>query len=289
MKFWCGVSFLDPNAWLDVARTCDECDYHALMVSDHLVMPEKLESQYPYSSDGTPIWDPAAIPWLDPWVAIGAMAAVTERLTFSTNVYIAPARHPLVVAKAVATAAVLSGGRVSLGVGVGWMREEFAAAGQEFTTRGRRLDEMIEILRALWAGGFVEHHGRDYDFDAVSLTVVPPAPVPIYVGGESEPALRRAARNDGWIGNLYTEERARAEVARLRSLREEAGTAARDDYEVLLTVRDHSDVDVLRRLEDAGVTGILCAPWMPTRHDADMSPDAIRARLESFAERVIRV
>jgi alkanesulfonate monooxygenase SsuD/methylene tetrahydromethanopterin reductase-like flavin-dependent oxidoreductase (luciferase family) len=202
-------------------------------------------------------------------------------------VYIAPARHPLVIAKAVATAAVLSRGRVSFGAGVGWMREEFAAAGQDFTTRGRRLDEMIEILRALWAGGFVEHHGRDYDFDPISLTLVPPAPVPIYIGGESEPALRRAARNDGWIGNLYTEEQALAEVAQLQSYRDEIGTSGRDDFEVLLTLRDPFDVEALRRVERAGVTGIICAPWMPTPDDAGMSTRDVRARIESFAERVV--
>ena len=289
MKVWCGIGFLDPPAWLDVARACDEFGYHGVLVSDHVVFPETVESPYPYSQDGAPLWDMASTPWLDPWVTIGAMAAITERLQFGTNVYVAPARHPLVVAKAVATASLLSNGRVAFGAGVGWMREEFVAVDQDFTTRGRRLDEMIEILRALWAGGYVEHHGRDYDFDPLTLALVPPGPVPIYIGGESEPALRRAARNDGWIGNLRTEEQGLADVAELQSYRADYGSQAGEDFEIMLTLLVPPDRDLFGRLEDAGVAGVVVGPWMPSADDADMSPTAVRARLEAFADQFVAV
>ena len=110
-------------------------------------------------SNGTPLFT-AETPWLDPWVQIAAMAAVTTRLRFVTGVYILPLRHPLEVAKTVASAALLSNDRVGLGVGAGWMREEFDVLGREFKARGKRMDEQIEVMRKVWAGGMVEHQSR---------------------------------------------------------------------------------------------------------------------------------
>jgi alkanesulfonate monooxygenase SsuD/methylene tetrahydromethanopterin reductase-like flavin-dependent oxidoreductase (luciferase family) len=129
------------------------------------------------------------------------MAAVTRRLRFSNAVYVAPARPLLAVAKQVATASVISEGRVSLAVGAGWMREEFEVMGEDFGNRGKRLDEMIPALRALWQGGWVSWSGRYYQVPELMLEPHPSTPVPILCGGESEVALRRAARLcDGWVG-----------------------------------------------------------------------------------------
>ena len=130
-----------------------------MALSDHVFYPEQLESKYPYTPDGKPQFRPEES-WPDPWVAIGAMAAVTTSLRFVTNVYVLPARNPFVVAKAVGTAAVLSDDRVLLGIGAGWMREEFEQMGQAFAKRGARMEEMVEVLRTLWQGGMVEHHGE---------------------------------------------------------------------------------------------------------------------------------
>src|SRR4051794_10284600 len=160
MKFWCGTAFMDPVEMPAVARLLDEHGYDGVVVSDHLTFPRELSSRYP-SPTGEPFWPPETA-WPDPWVSIGAMAAVTTKLHFSNAVYIAPARPLLEVAKLVATASVLSGGRVSLGVGAGWMREEFEALGQSFEDRGARLDEMIQALRALWQGGWVSWSGTHY-------------------------------------------------------------------------------------------------------------------------------
>ena len=125
------------------------------------------------------------------------MAAVTERIRFFTNVFVLPMRNPFPVAKQVATAAALSGGRVSLGVGMGWCEEEFDLLEQPFAGRGKRADEQLEVLRKLWAGGWVEHHGDHYDFPRLEMSPSLDAPVPILVGGISDAALRRAARHDG--------------------------------------------------------------------------------------------
>jgi len=210
---------------------------------------------------------------------IGAMAALTTRLRFSNAVYVAPSRPLLEVAKVVATAAEVSGGRVSLGVGVGWMREEFDLMGQDFATRGKRLDEMIPALRALWRGGWVSWSGEHYQVPELMLEPHPPAPMPILCGGESEAALRRAARLcDGWVGTAYVFDEAVRYVDRLRELRREYGRADQP-FEVLLALLDPPSVDLYRRAEDAGITAVLCAPWAV----ADDPRDATMR----FADRII--
>jgi alkanesulfonate monooxygenase SsuD/methylene tetrahydromethanopterin reductase-like flavin-dependent oxidoreductase (luciferase family) len=149
-----------------VARMIDEAGYDGLICSDHLVYPRELSSPYPDSPTGRPGWPPETA-WPDSWVLTGAMAAVTKRLRFSNAVYVAPARPLLEAAKQVATASVLSGGRVSLDVGVGWIREEYELMGQDFDTRGKRRNEMIPALRELWRGGWVSWRGQYYQ-DAVA-------------------------------------------------------------------------------------------------------------------------
>jgi probable F420-dependent oxidoreductase len=260
MKFITSVAFNEPRHYGELARTADASGWDGIIVSDHVVHPEKIASPYPYTKDGTPRWEPAA-PWPDPWVAIGAMAALTERLRFYTGIYVLPMRNPLLAAKAVGTAAYLSGGRVTLGIGVGWMREEFELLEQRFERRGRRADEMLEVMRELWAGGMVEHQGEFYDFDRLQMSPALDAPVPVLVGGLSEPALRRAARNDGWISDLHTTDELREIVSRIRTYRRELG---REDapLQIVAACKDAFDIDGYRRLEEVGVTHIQTMPWL---------------------------
>ncbi|MGH9307523.1 MAG: TIGR03619 family F420-dependent LLM class oxidoreductase [Acidimicrobiales bacterium] len=302
LKFWQSVAFVDTDQLLALARLSDGLGYHGMMVSDHVFFPRELDSSYPYSPTGKPMWDSSA-PWPDPWVLIGALAAATSNLRFSTNIYVAPARHPFVVAKAVSTAAVLSGNRVALGVGAGWMREEFDAMGQDFSNRGARLEEMIPLLRRLWEGGMVEHHGRHYDFASLEMSPAPTLPVPIYGGGQSPAALRRAARLcNGWIGNAYPVDDAFDWVRRVRKERDDVAGRA-EPFEIILGVMAMPDPDLLKRLEDAGVTGVLCAPWLShsvtagpessARADIPVDPASRRSysaraqAVEKFAELVI--
>jgi len=203
MQFVVTTAFSPVSHLCAMARAAEAHGWDAVAISDHVAHPERIESPYPYTRDGTLRWTEDTA-WPDPWVAIGAMAAVTSRVRFLTNVYVLALRNPFLAARAVATAAALSGDRVALGVGVGWCREEFDLAGQPFAHRGARTDEMIEVLRKLWSGAFVEHHGRFYDFPRVRVLPAPGAPVPIYGGGLSEPALRRAARLDGWLSDIHT-------------------------------------------------------------------------------------
>jgi len=260
VEFVVATAFTDPGELCALARVADECGYAYLAVSDHVVLPETIRTPYPYSDDGRPRWAPDA-PWSDPWVAIGAMAAVTSRIRFTTNVFVLAMRNPFLAAKAIATAAAISGGRVSLGVGVGWLEEEFELLGQDFHTRGRRTDELLEILPKLWTGEPVEHHGRDYVFEQLLASPGLAEPVPVYVGGLSEPALRRAARHDGWISDLHTTDEIRAIRARIEAHRRAFGRAGRP-FRVLAALRDAFDLDGWRRAEQAGVTHAMTQPWL---------------------------
>jgi probable F420-dependent oxidoreductase len=284
MKFWQALSFTETDQLVALARVCEEVGFHGVFVSDHVFHPEKLLSKYPYSPDGSPPFSKET-EWPESFAAISAMATATRRLRFTTAVYIAPLRHPLVVASAVATASVLSGGRLAFGAGVGWIREEYDQLGVDFHTRGQRLDEMIEVLKKVWSGEMVEHHGRFYDFDRLQQRPRPPGEVPIYAGGSSEAALRRAARNDGWLGSGNTAEELPGLVERLRRHRRAAGLAP-GPFEVIAAVTAAPAPDLFRRFEDAGVTGIVSYPLLYTIGPGT-TLDQKRAALERYAEEII--
>jgi probable F420-dependent oxidoreductase len=258
VKFITSLAFSDPAQILPLAQACDAAGFDAVAVSDHLVHPERIDTPYPYTPDGSPRWEPFTA-WPDPWVTAGYVAAATERLRVVTSIYVLPMRNPVMAAKAIGTAAVLSGGRVALGLGVGWMREEFQAAEAPFERRGARTDEMIAVLRKLWAGGWVEHHGEFYDFPRLEMSPAP-GDVPIYGGGLSAPAFRRAAHHcDGWISDLHTTAELADMVARLRTLRADGPRADRP-FAVLASVLDAVKPDDYRRLEAIGVTHVQTMP-----------------------------
>ena len=286
MRFWQAVSFLEAEQLLDVARAAEEVGFDGAFVSDHVFFPGELVSKYPYAPDGVPYFDKDT-PWLETFASIGAMAAVTTRLRFVTGVYILPLRHPLEVAKAAATVALLSGNRLALGIGTGWMREEFDALGREFAGRGRRMDEQIAVMRTVWGGGMVEHAGRHYQLPRLQMSPAPTAPIPILIGGASERALRRAATvGDGWVGAGNTPEEMPGILKRLGELRREAGRE-RMPFEVIVALTTPPEVDVFRRLEDQGVTGVVSWPLLFT-----VGPGASiaqkRGALESYANQFIR-
>ncbi len=284
MQFVIPTAFSPVSHLCAMARAAEDHGWDVVAISDHVVHPERIDSPYPYTRDGAIRWDENTV-WPDPWVTVGAMAAVTTRLRFVTNVYVLAQRNPVLAAKMIATAAALSGDRVALGVGVGWCREEFALAGQDFHTRGKRTDEMIEVLRKLWTGAYVEHHGPHYDFDRVRMLPAPAAPIPIYGGGLSKPALLRAARLDGWVSDLHTRAELTGIAETLRTLRGEAGLADRP-FAIVASCVDAFDVDGIRRLEEIGVTHYATAPWIFHGGAWDSLPDKVDG-LRRFADDVI--
>jgi alkanesulfonate monooxygenase SsuD/methylene tetrahydromethanopterin reductase-like flavin-dependent oxidoreductase (luciferase family) len=169
-------------------------------------------------------------------------------------------RDPYSAAKAVGTAACLSGGRVELGVGVGWCEEEFALLGQPFAKRGKRTDEMLELMKALWAPGWTEFDGEFYRTPRLEMMPTPPR-IPIYAGGLSDIALRRAARNDGWIGDLIGLDQAIASVQRIRGLRADRGLGM-DDFTVITPLTDAFLPEHFDRAGAAGISAVLTMPWM---------------------------
>ena len=264
MKFWMGVAFAEPDQLFDLARAADTSGWHGITVSDHIAYLKELRSPYPYTEDGKPGWQPETS-WPDPWVTIGALAAVTRNLHFTTNVYVGPLRDTVTVAKAVATAAVLSGERVSVGLAPGWCAEEFDLTGQDFATRGKRLNEMIPALRSLWSGEWTSAGGEHVRFPELKISPTPSQPVPIYIGGDTPVALRRAARlADGWIGTLYQPEEAEEKVREIRAYLVEEGRAD-EDFEIVLSLFARDDLDLFRRMAELGVTGIIHAPWLMAR------------------------
>jgi probable F420-dependent oxidoreductase len=259
MKYYVSPAFVDTGEIVEIARAADELGYDGFGIPDHVVNLETLQTPYPYTGDGRRRWQPFTH-WPDPWVLVGALAQVTTRLRFVTTVYVPATRDPYSVAKAVGTAACLAGGRVELGIGVGWCEDEFRLLGQRFDRRGRRTDEMLELFRALWRPGWTEFEGEFYSTPRLEMEPSPPH-IPIYVGGLSDVALRRAARNDGWIGDLITTDRAIAVAERLRELRSAAGLSVHD-FTILTPLTDalvRADYD---RAEAAGITHILTMPWM---------------------------
>ena len=245
-----------------------------------------MTGDYPFTADGKRMWAPET-PMPDPLVTIAALAAVTDRIRFQPSVLKLPLREPLLLAKQVASLAVLSGDRVSLGVGMSWIPEEFRFTGTQMRTRGARSDEAVAILRLICGGGprWVEHHGAHHDFDRLMVAPAPVTPVPILVGGHSDAALRRAARlGDGWIAaNVPYADLERA-IARLHELRRDHGRE--EDFAVWASPVGITDVDGFRRLEQAGVSDVYLAPWR--LHGHGIGDHA--TRLESvrrFADEVI--
>ncbi len=260
MRFSLSSAFMEAPDAIRLARAADEIGYDSFALSDHVVNLEQLRTPYPYTKDGERRWEPFT-PWLDPWVTIGAMSSVTERIRFFTSVYVLPMRNPLVVAKAVGTAAVLSGNRVSLGIGTGWCEEEFELLEQSFARRGKRTDEMLELLEAVWQPGWVEFHGELYDIPRLEMTPAPTAPVPILVGGISDVAMRRAARHDGWVADYLTLDGAVEAKASLDAFRAEYDRSD-EPFSIHAPLTDAATVDDYKRAEDAGVTDVLTMPWL---------------------------
>jgi probable F420-dependent oxidoreductase len=293
MRFHQAIQLIPLDEVVSLTTASDTLGYSGVYLSDHLFNPKELKSRYTYSKapDGAPFWEKGT-EWPDPMCLISALSAVTTNVTFTTGIYIAPVRDLITVAKSVGTAAVLSDNRVRLGVGVGWCEEEYVQTGQDFRTRGKRLNDMIPALRALWQGGWVEYHGSHYDVPSCQMNPAPTLPVPILGGGDSEPALLRASTLcDGWINTgAALPEEAFAQVAKVTDALKQAGRE-NEPFSIYLAVKAFPDLDLYRRLEDAGVTDLLCAPWRAVQAKEGDTPESIHTKrmavVEQFAEHFI--
>ncbi len=257
----------------DMAAELEAAGFDSIWVSDHIVFPVETTSRYPFAADGRPTW-PLDTPYLEPMVVLGAVAAVTKRAFIGTSVLIAPMRNPVLLAKQAASIDVISGGRLVLGVGAGWLREEFEALDADFEHRGAALDEWIEILRSCWTGRAGPYAGKHYKLPAAIHSLPkPPDGLPILVGGMSRHALRRAgAVADGWLGqyalNAMSERDVRAAVDVIRREARAAGRGQEPRVVIRVTGAAGS-LDVLATrlggLAQAGATGVVVdVDWSET-------------------------
>lgn len=270
MKYGLPLGLLHPDAWRDMAQAADELGYESVWLPEHLVFTTGLSldgypGETPPIRPGTPLFDAPAY--------LCALAAVTSRVRLGTAVYLLALRHPFVAARAFATLDAVSGGRAIAGVGAGWYPGEWRAAGVDFATRGRRLDEAIDVVRRLWTRPAVAYEGDFFAFDEVAFEPKPVRVPPILVGGMSAAALRRAARlGDGWITMPATPESVREPLERLRALRAEAG-CGEAPFEVTAHVDGTPGERDAARWAELGVDRLIVRPWR-RRRDAQAAAAA---------------
>lgn len=257
MRFWQCISYSHPAEMTALARAAEAAGFHGVTLAEHLLHPLKLESKHPYTPEDAPAFE-INENWAEVMTSFAAMAAVTERLHFASAVQILPLHNPFYLAKAFASLAQISGDRVALGAGVGWMREEFETLGMDFTTRGRRFDEMVELMRAIWTQDPVRFDGRFYRTEGAVMRPLPRQPVPIYTGGRSEVALRRAARlADGWLSTGERIEESLALIAQLQTYRREYGREHLPFRAFTMQPWGSYGEAELKRLSDAGFTDMI--------------------------------
>jgi len=270
---------------LETAKFAEEVGFEGVFLGDHGVFPQDVKAPYPYAADGKPPMTPDS--WYpDCWVSIAAMAAVTQRLKFSVSIYVLPLRNIFEVARATGSLDIFSNGRFIFGIGAGWMKDEFDIYGVDFHTRGKRMDDMIAILRKFWQGGWVEHHSEFYDFPALQISPAPQRQVPIYIGGANPAALRRAARNDGWLGSGNMPEEVPGILAEIARYRKEYGREHLP-FEAVVGLKTSPDVDTFKRLEEQGMTTGVNYPFMFSLGKTS-TLDQKKRLMGQFAETIIR-
>ena len=286
MRFSYAESMIDPTYYLPLARAVDDAGYDAMVVPESLCYPRESDSVYPFSPDGSREFLEDK-PFLDPFALTAAMGAATERIRFVTFVVKLPMHHPVVLAKQATSTAVLTGNRFALGVGSSPWPDDYQLVGVPWEGRGRRMDESIDVVRGLAAGGWFEYHGEVFDVPAVKMCPVPTEPLPILVGGHADAALRRAARCDGWLHGGGAPEALQGLLERLARFRDEEGTADRP-FEVHVISADGFSVDGVRRLEEKGVTDVIVGFRWPYVVPQDTEPLQVKVdNLRRFADDVI--
>lgn len=288
MKFGTTIMGVALKHLPEMARGYEDTGFESIWMPEHLVFPARVPETYPYSEDGRPPFEPRT-PAYDAWIMFAYVAAATERIRFATNVYVLPLRHPLQTARSVVTLDKVSRGRVTLGVGVGWLADEFDYLGLSFKDRGQRTNATIHAIRSLWQEEEIEVHDEFFDFGPVAFYPKPSRPegIPIEIGGVSPPALRRAgALGDGWI------EVGSASVADLKAKLDIVHEARRraertGPFEVTLCGELAFDPSLYAELEDLGVTRVVVDPRRELGYRLELGDNLDWAK--RFADEVIAV
>jgi len=286
MKFGLSMFGLSPRYYPEIAAAAEANGFESVWIPEHLVLPAEMPATYPYTESGYPPIDPNT-PMYDPWVVLGAVANATTTIRLATNVFILPLRHPITTARSVVTLDRVSGGRVTLGVGVGWLDTEFAIMGEDFTNRGKRTDEIIAILRDVWdrESEVIDHHGAYYDFEPFRFQPKPvqKPSIPIEVGGASPAALRRAGTlGDGWIEiGARDPEVLAGHLAAIEQHRQQAG---RTGAPFEITCGLGRTLDQLSQAAELGVTRVTVGPAPHGDALADPSKPHARLAVQDFVD-----
>ncbi len=247
---------VDPDMYLPLAQAVEEAGYDSMVIPDSVFYPEKSDSKYPFSPDGNREFLEDK-PFIDPFVLIGALGAVTRSIRFVTFVIKLPIRNPVLVAKQVMSSAVMSHNRLSLGVGVSPWPDDYEVCEVPFSDRGKRMNESIEILQGLMGGDYFEYHGEIYSIPSIKMCPAPSQKVPILIGGHADVALRRAARlGDGWVHGGGDLDELPGLLTKLGEFRR-AFQREHDEFSVFVISPDAWSLDGIRRLEDQGVTDVI--------------------------------
>ncbi|WP_299560322.1 LLM class flavin-dependent oxidoreductase [uncultured Mycolicibacterium sp.] len=285
MRFTYAEAMTDPSYYIPLARAAEAAGYHAMTIADSIAYPFESDSKYPYTPDGGRefLEDKA---FIESFVLASALCAATERLRFNFFVLKLPIRPPALVAKQAGSLAALFDNRLGLGVGTSPWPEDYEIMGVPYAKRGKRMDECIEIIRGLTSGDYFEFHGEFYDIPKTKMTPAPSRPIPILIGGHADAALRRAARNDGWMHGGGSPEELDELLTRLQRYREEEGRTG--PFEIHVISPDAYTLDGIKRLEDKGVTDVIVGFRVPYILGPDTEPLEQKIRnLEWYAENII--
>jgi len=255
MRFHYAESMTKVAYYLPLAQAAEANGYAGFTIPDSLIYPKASGTEYSYTEDGGREFLENK-PFVESLIMAAAMGAATKTLQMTTNVLKLPVRPPLYTAKMASSIAALTDNRLNLGVGLSVWPEDYAVMGVPYADRGKRMDECIEIVRGLTAGGYFEFHGQFFDLPPVKLNPVPTKPLPILIGGHSDPALRRAARNDGFMFAGGRPGELEELLTKLKAFREEAGTSGRP-FRIFATDMGGVDVDSVKRHTELGVTDMV--------------------------------
>ncbi len=286
MRFTYAESMTDPAFYIPLAQAAERAGFDAMTIADSVAYPLESDAKYPYTPDGNrEFLDGKEM--IEAFVLASALCAVTTTLHFNFFVLKLPIRPPALVAKQAGSIAALFDNRLGLGVGTSPWPEDYDLMGVPFAKRGKRMDECIEIIRGLTTGEYFEFHGEFYDIAKTKMAPAPSKPIPILIGGHADLALRRAARNDGWMHGGGSAEELDDLLAKLQEYRRAEGRVD-DDYQVHVISMDAYKPDGIRRLEDKGVTDVMVGFRLPYIIGPDTEPleDKIR-NLEKYADKVI--
>jgi len=288
VRFTYAESLTDPKYYIPLARAAEAAGFHAMTIADSIAYPHESDSTYPYTEDGSREFLDGK-PIIEAFVLASALCAATTTLRLNMFVLKLPIRPPALVAKQAGSLAALFDNRLGLGVGTSPWPEDYELFDVPFAKRGKRMDECIEIVKGLTTGDYFEFHGEFYDIPKTKMSPAPTQPIPILIGGHADAALRRAARNDGWMhggGDLGDPAALDQYIKRLNEIREDEGRSG--PFEIHAMSLEAYQPDGINRLEDRGVTDIMVGFRIPYTVGPDTEPleNKIRA-IEKYGEKVI--